>query len=160
SGALVPDGTDLYLISDAGSDEAVKLLYSELAKIGLTPNQGYFGHKVFDAWKSTRGKLEQVRQIDAVELRRSARDKSVQVVDVRGPDEWRRGHLPGAIHIPLAALPERIGEVNASAPIVIHCKGGSRAAIAASFLQARGITNVSSLVDGYEGWVKRGFEVE
>ncbi|MDQ6872827.1 MAG: MBL fold metallo-hydrolase, partial [Gemmatimonadota bacterium] len=41
SGALVPDGTDLYLISDAGSDEAVKLLYSELAKIGLTPNQGY-----------------------------------------------------------------------------------------------------------------------
>ena len=160
SGALVPVNSDLYLITEAESDDAVKLLFSDLAKIGLTPNQGYFGRQVFDDWKSTRGTLEQVSQLEADQLRRVASDKNVQIVDVRGPDEWRRGHLSGAIHIPLAALPERIGELNSAAPIVLHCKGGSRAAIATSFLQARGITNVSSLIDGYEGWVKRGFEVE
>ena len=93
-------------------------------------------------------------------LRSAAGDKNVQVVDVRGPDEWRRGHIPGAIHIPLAALPDRIAELNAAAPIVLHCKGGSRSAIASSFLQARGITNVSNLAGGYESWVKSGFEVE
>ena len=49
-----------------------------------------------------------------------------------------------------------MGELNSAAPIVLHCKGGGRSAIATSFLQARGITNVSSLIDGYEGWVKRG----
>jgi hydroxyacylglutathione hydrolase len=160
TGALVPENRDLYLITDAESDEAVKLLFSDLAKIGLTPNRGYFGHQIFDDWKSTRGKLEQVPQLDAAGVRSTASDKNVQIVDVRGPDEWRRGHLRGAIHIPLAALPDRIGELNAAAPIVLHCKGGSRAAIAASFLQAHGINNVSSLVDGYDGWVKRGFEVE
>jgi hydroxyacylglutathione hydrolase len=160
SGALVPENRDLYIITEAESDEAVKLLFSDMAKIGLTPNQGYFGHKVFDDWKSTRGKLEQVRQLDAAELRRGAGDKNVQIVDVRAPDEWRRGHLPGAIHIPLAALPDRIAELNSAAPIVLHCKGGGRAAIAASFLQARGMNKVSSLVEGYDGWVKRGFEVE
>ncbi|HEV7839140.1 MAG TPA: rhodanese-like domain-containing protein [Gemmatimonadaceae bacterium] len=160
SGALVPESHDLYIITEAESEEAVKLLFSDLAKIGLTPNQGYFGPKVFDNWKSARGKLEQVRQLDAAELRSSAGNKSVQIVDVRGPDEWRRGHLRGAIHIPLAALPDRIGELNSAGPIVVHCKGGSRAAIAASFLQAGGISNVSSLVGGYDGWVKRGFEVE
>jgi len=138
----------------------VKLLFSDLAKIGLTPNRGYFGYQVFADWTSTRGKLEQVRQLDAAQLRSTAADKNVQVVDVRGPDEWRRGHLPGAIHIPLAALPDRIGELHAGAPVVLHCKGGSRSAIATSFLQAHGIANVSNLAGGFESWVKSGFEVE
>jgi len=158
-GALVPENSDLYLITDAESDDAVKLLFSDLAKIGLSPNHGYFGHQVFSAWASAHGDLEKVRQLDAAQLRKAASDRRVQVVDVRGPDEWRRGHLPGAIHIPLAALPERIGELDASAPIILHCKGGGRSAIATSFLQARGIANVSNLTGGYEGWVKSGFEV-
>jgi hydroxyacylglutathione hydrolase len=101
-----------------------------------------------------------VRQLDAAQLRSALSDQDAQIVDVRGPDEWRRGHIPGAIHIPLAALPDRIAELNAAAPIVLHCKGGSRSAIATSFLQARGITDVSNLAGGFESWVKGGFEVE
>lgn len=158
-GALVPESSDFHLITDAESDEAVKLLFSDLAKIGLSPNRGYFGHQVFADWTSTHGKLEQVRQLDAAQLRSAARDKHAQIVDVRGPDEWRRGHIPGAIHIPLAALPDRIGELNAAVPIVLHCGGGSRSAIAASFLRARGIVNASNLAGGYDSWVKGGFEV-
>jgi hydroxyacylglutathione hydrolase len=159
-GALVPETSDFHLITDSESDEAVKAFFSDLAKIGLNPNRGYFSHRVLTDWTSTHGKLEQVRQLDAVQLRSAAKDQHPQVVDVRGPDEWRRGHIPGAIHIPLAALPDRIGEVNVAAPIVLHCGGGSRSAIAASFLQARGITNVSNLAGGYDSWVKGGFEVQ
>jgi len=159
SGALVDENRDLYLITDAESQEAVERLFADLGKIGLSPNRGYFGHPVFHDWVSRHGKLEEVDQLDAVQLR-GATKEDIQVVDVRGPDEWRRGHLPGAIHIPLAALPDRIGELNSGAPIVLHCKGGSRAAIAASFLKVRGMIKVSSLVEGYDGWVKRGFEVE
>ena len=158
-GALVAADADFNRITDAESEEAVKLLFSDLAKIGLDPARGYFGHQIFSAWPSTHGDLHTVRQLDAAALRKTATDRRVQVVDVRGPDEWRRGHLPGAIHIPLAALPDRIGELNASAPIVLHCKGGGRSSIATSFLQARGITDVSNLAGGYEGWVKNGFEV-
>jgi hydroxyacylglutathione hydrolase len=160
SGALVPGTADFYLITEAESDEAVKLLFSDLAKIGLAPNRGYFGHRIFADWTTSHGKLEQVHQLDAAQLRSVPSDKNVQIVDVRGPDEWRRGHLPGAIHIPLAALPDRIGELNAATPIVLHCKGGGRSAIATSFLQAHGIANVSNLAGGYEDWVKSGFEVE
>jgi hydroxyacylglutathione hydrolase len=160
SGALVPESSELYLITEAESEEAVKALYADLAKIGLAPNRGYFGHQILGAWASSRGKLEQVKQLDADQLQSTAKGKNVQVVDVRAPDEWRHGHIPGAIHIPLAALPERLGELNASAPIVVHCKGGGRSAIATSFLQARGIANVSNLAGGYEDWVKRGFEVQ
>ena len=158
-GALVPEDSDFYLITDAESDDSVKPLFSDLARIGLSPVRGYFGSRIFSDWVSTHGELQKVRQLDATELRNTASDQHVQVVDVRGPDEWRRGHLPGAIHIPLAALPDRIGELNASAPIVMQCGGGGRSAIATSFLQAHGIANVSNLADGYEGWVKNGFEV-
>jgi hydroxyacylglutathione hydrolase len=76
---------------------------------------------------------------------------------VRSPEEWSHGHLPGATHIPLAALPERLGELDPSSPIVLHCKGGGRSSIAASFLQSQGMSNVSNLVGGYEAWRKEGF---
>jgi hydroxyacylglutathione hydrolase len=159
-GALVPENGEFRLITDAESDEAVKLLFADLAKIGLRPNPGYFGHQILSEWTSARGKLAQMRQLDAAQLRSAGREQHAQLVDVRGPDEWRRGHIPGAIHIPLAALPERIGELDTTTPIVMQCGGGSRSAIAASFLQARGIADVSNLAGGYESWVKGGFEVE
>jgi rhodanese-related sulfurtransferase len=60
----------------------------------------------------------------------------------------------------LAALPERVGELDASVPIVLHCKGGGRSSIATSFLQSKGIGGVSNLAGGYEGWVAGGFDVE
>jgi hydroxyacylglutathione hydrolase len=160
SGALVPEDSELYLITDAESDEAVKLLFADLAKIGLNAIRGYFGHQILSAWTSAHGRLDKVRQVDAAELQDTAKDEGVQVVDVRGPDEWRRGHLPGAIHIPLASLPERFEELNSARPIILQCKGGGRSSIATSFLQARGISNVANLAGGYEGWVKSGFEVE
>jgi hydroxyacylglutathione hydrolase len=158
SGALVPEDSAFYLITEVESDEALKVLFSDLAKIGLTPNRGYFGHRIFSDWTAAHGKLEQLHQLDAAQVR--ATSDRVQIVDVRGPDEWSHGHLPGAIHIPLAALPDRIGELDSAAPIVVHCKGGGRSAIATSFLQARGFANVSNLAGGYEDWVKRGLEVE
>jgi hydroxyacylglutathione hydrolase len=56
------------------------------------------------------------------------------VLDVRGEDEWRDGHLPGALHIPWHDLRARMGEVPARRPVWVHCAAGFRAAIAASLL--------------------------
>ena len=98
--------------------------------------------------------------MDAAELHRMMARKELQVVDVRAPDEWSHAHLPGAIHIPLASLPERAGELDPSVPIVLHCKGGGRSSIATSFLQANGMNNVSNLSGGFERWLAEGFEVE
>lgn len=160
TGALVPEERDLYLITEVESDEAVKVIAADLAKIGLTRVAGVFRSDVLHEWKSRHGEPEQVTQLDPNQLHEIIRKKKVQVVDVRAPDEWRRGHLPGAIHIPLAALPERAGELDASIPIVLHCKGGGRSSIATSFLQASGVDAVANLTGGYDGWVAEGFEVE
>ena len=159
AGALVPEDRDFYLITEAESDDATKPVLDDLAKVGLTRIAGFFRSDSLHDWKSKHADLEQVPQLDSSQLHNVLDRNKVQVVDVRAPDEWRRGHLPGAIHIPLAALPERVGELDTSVPIVLHCKGGGRSSIATSFLQARGI-GVSNLAGGYEGWVAEGFEVE
>jgi hydroxyacylglutathione hydrolase len=159
SGALVPGDADFWIIAETDSDEAVKGIVDDLSKVGLTRVAGVFRSDVLRDWKSRRGELETVAQIDAQSLQKRTRD-GVQVVDVRSPEEWSRGHLPGAIHIPLALLPERIGELDASAPIVMQCQGGGRSSIATSVLQSRGLPDVSNLVDGYDAWVAQGFETE
>lgn len=160
AGALVPEEHDFYVVTEAESDEVAKAVVADLAKIGLARVAGLFRSDVLDAWKSRHGEPEQVRQLDSNQLHAILQKEEMQVVDVRAPDEWRRGHLLGAIHIPLAALPERVGELDTSRPIVLHCKGGGRSSIATSFLQSRGIDMVSNLTGGYDAWVAEGFEVE
>jgi hydroxyacylglutathione hydrolase len=156
-GALVSEDAELYLITGADGEGALELLFSDLSKIGFSSPRGYFRSNVVDEWKSRHGELEKVRQLDAAQVKKAG--GNLQIVDVRGPDEWRRGHLPGAIHIPLASLPDRLSELDASSPIVFQCKGGGRSAIATSFLQSHGIANATNMIGGYESWVKHGFEV-
>lgn len=59
----------------------------------------------------------------------------LSVLDVRGDDEWRDGHLPGALHIPWHDLRARMGEIPTRRPVWVHCAAGYRAAVAASLLQ-------------------------
>jgi hydroxyacylglutathione hydrolase len=158
-GSLVPYDVDVYLLSDAESDDAVGQMISELGKIGITRVRGFFGAEILRDWKSRRCALDKVPQVEAGELQTVAAGKNVQVVDVRAADEWRKGHLPGAIHIPLAALPDRMSEIDPAIPVVLHCKGGGRSAIATSFLIARGMKQVSNLRGGYESWQTNGFDV-
>jgi len=160
TGALVPETEEFYFITETESDEAMKSLLGDLRKIGLTRVAGVFRSDVLREWKSHRGGLEQVPQLDPTSLKKVAAEGGLQIVDVRSPEEWSGGHLPGAIHIPLAQLPDRIRELDVTAPIVVHCRGGGRSSIATSFLKSQGVSDISNLAGGFDEWVAEGFEVE
>jgi hydroxyacylglutathione hydrolase len=64
------------------------------------------------------------------------------------------------MHIPLAALPERLGEIDANTSVVVHCQGGGRSAIAASYLKSHGVERVANLTGGFEAWMKNDLPVE
>jgi len=121
---------------------------------------GYFGSDVVHDWKSRRGAIERVRQIDVSGLQPANGKNDAQIIDVRSPDEWSHGHLPGARHIPLASLPDRLGEIDASRPVILQCRGGGRSAIATSLLLSRGISNASNLLGGYDAWVAQRLPTE
>ncbi|RLS32065.1 MAG: MBL fold metallo-hydrolase [Planctomycetota bacterium] len=74
------------------------------------------------------------------------------VVDVRSPAEHASGSVPGSVNIPLPHLEERVGELPRGTPVVVHCEGGYRSAIAASVLQKLGRKETRDLVGGFKAW--------
>ncbi|MFM7836624.1 MAG: rhodanese-like domain-containing protein, partial [Planctomycetaceae bacterium] len=62
-------------------------------------------------------------------------------------------HLPDSSNLPLNHLRERLPEIPADRPVVVHCEGGYRSAIACSMLLQAGRTNISDLVGGIKAWI-------
>src|SRR6266852_5168065 len=87
TGALVPETEEFYIITESESDEAMKNLLVHLCKIGLTRVGGVFRADVLREWKSRRGGLEHVSQLDPRGLSKVAGKDGLQVVDVRSPEE-------------------------------------------------------------------------
>ena len=80
------------------------------------------------------------------------------LLDVRGLDEWERGHLKGAIHIPRGHLET---EVEAKLPdksveVVVYCAGGVRSLLAGETLKALGYERIISMEGGYGDWADAG----
>lgn len=86
--------------------------------------------------------------------------KSATFVDVREPDEWAEGHIPGAIHIPLGELDQRANEIPAEGAIITYCKAGGRSLKAVEVLEAAGRTGVRSMAGGITDWKDAGRDVE
>lgn len=74
------------------------------------------------------------------------------LLDVRTPAEFATGGIPGAVHIPLAELRQRMGEIPRDQQVVLYCKVGHIAYNAARVLQAHGITECYNISGGYETW--------
>ncbi|HSL50402.1 MAG TPA: rhodanese-like domain-containing protein [Candidatus Deferrimicrobiaceae bacterium] len=84
----------------------------------------------------------------------------VVVVDLRSPGEFRRGHLPGALSVPLAEIDRRFAEIPTQPMVVLYCQCPlEEAATAYAFLEARGYANHVVLREGYDGWLKRRYPV-
>jgi rhodanese-related sulfurtransferase len=79
------------------------------------------------------------------------------LVDVREDDEWRAGHIKGAVHIGKGVIERDIETKipNKGDEIILYCGGGFRSALAADALQQMGYTNVVSLDGGMGGWRDR-----
>jgi len=85
---------------------------------------------------------------------------AAQIVDVREPDEWAAGHIPGAHHIPLGDLGRRMGELKADRPVITVCRSGRRSLTAAEALLKSGFTDAASLAGGMIAWTNAKQPVE
>jgi glyoxylase-like metal-dependent hydrolase (beta-lactamase superfamily II)/rhodanese-related sulfurtransferase len=87
-------------------------------------------------------------------------DAATLLLDVREPEEYAHGHVPGAVSIPQAELASRLEEVPRDRPIVAVCQTGVRSVRAAQFLKQQGFEDVRSLEGGTQAWVDREQPVE
>lgn len=77
------------------------------------------------------------------------------LLDVREPDEWTAGHAPGAQHIPMAEVPQRLDELPEVDQLYVVCRSGGRSAKVAAYLNANGWDAVN-VAGGMGGWAASG----
>lgn len=80
------------------------------------------------------------------------------LLDVRGPDEWRAGHAPTAISIPMDEVPARIGDLDSARPVVCVCRSGNRSGRVTAFLRSQGVDAVN-MAGGMQAWSLAGLPV-
>ena len=109
-----------------------------------------------DLVMAAKARTQEVSLDDADE---AIRDADV-LIDVREADEFAAGHLPGAVHISRGLLEFKLsGDPELSArdlKMVVYCKTGGRAALAACTLHDMGYLHVKSIAGGFDGWTGAG----
>ena len=143
----------LVLESDDDLERTVRLF----VRTGYTKFAGYLtgGMK---AWDAAGFPLERIGQMSVHEL--NERNSSLQVLDVRSPGEWKRGHVPGARHIFVPELRDRINELDQNKPTAVYCGSGYRASIATSILKPLGFKELWNVPGSWEAWKKAQLPVE
>ncbi|MFW9903726.1 MAG: rhodanese-like domain-containing protein [Candidatus Thorarchaeota archaeon] len=89
-------------------------------------------------------------------------DEELFILDVRNPDEFINGHIPGAYLIPVNDISVRESELpkNKSRPILVYCKSGGRSAAASTTLDSLGYTQVNNMNGGFDAWRDAGYLYE
>jgi rhodanese-related sulfurtransferase len=91
---------------------------------------------------------------DALVERMTAADAGLVVLDVRTPQEFAEGHVPGAVNIPHEELEVRLGELESvrGGDVVVYCRSGRRSEIALSVLEKAGFSRRFHLEGDFQAW--------
>jgi rhodanese-related sulfurtransferase len=99
-----------------------------------------------------------IKEIDVAGTTAAIKAGGIVLVDVREPDEYRNGHIDGAINIPRGVaemgVPQMVSDPRAR--IICYCAGGNRSALVADNLRQMGWENIESMSGGYQTWVRSG----
>jgi hydroxyacylglutathione hydrolase len=146
-----PDAPMILLLSDAS--EYQRVVYS-LARVGYENVVGYIAEGL-DVWQRmglplAAGDVKDIEPQELQELLQS--DARPVVVDVREPWEYKQGHVPGAVLMPLGQLASLVGELDTEKPVAVICASGSRSQSAAALLGQKGFKTIYNVVGGTGAW--------
>ena len=127
-----------------------------LWRTGFTDFGGYLAGGMA-AWREAGREFAQIPQISVHELKKA---EDLQPLDVRKPDEWEAGHVPGARHAFLGELRDEMDSLDRAAPYATYCASGFRASIAASLLKKNGFDQVRNVPGSWKAWQAAGYKTE
>ena len=116
--------------------------------------------KSFDEYASdARPGVHELAPTEVIEMHRRGED--VVYLDVREPQEWNLFRIPGAVHVPLDTVGQRVVDVvPRDRRVVVYCARGGRSLKAADVMRGMGYARVATLSGGIMGWVSAGGELE
>jgi len=80
-------------------------------------------------------------------------DAGAAIIDVREPDEYTDGHVPGAVLVPLQTVPDELAQIPADRPVYVICLSGARSARSTQFLRGQGI-DATNVAGGTKAWIE------
>jgi sulfur dioxygenase len=99
---------------------------------------------------------QQITEINVEKSKQLITEGNITIIDTREENEFDAGHLEAAILLPRGVLEFKVANIpelaDKSKPVLVYCRTGGRAALAAQALKTLGYTNVLSLAGGYEAW--------
>lgn len=97
-----------------------------------------------------------IHTVNVSDAEKLIRDVGAYLLDVRNPDEFQQGYIPGATLIPLKELSHRLRELpqDKTMPILVYCRTGARSGMAAQLLYQSGRKDVYNLSGGIQSWIK------
>ncbi|XOK58781.1 rhodanese-like domain-containing protein [Paenibacillus elgii] len=78
--------------------------------------------------------------------------EKLTIIDVREPEEVALGMIPGAKHIPLMEIPQRLDEIPQQSETILVCRSGNRSGRALEYLEAQGFTGLVNMTGGMLEW--------
>jgi rhodanese-related sulfurtransferase len=99
-------------------------------------------------------RLSGMKPVGPLEATQLCNRSDAVFLDIRDDGEYKTGHIPGAIHIPLKQLPERIAEIEKQRPkpVIAYCRSGNRSNGAGGILRKHGFETVYNLAGGITAW--------
>jgi len=142
---LLDISTPIIIVAEIGKEQES---IERLARVGFDNIIGYLNGG-FDAWKNEDKRWDMIISVDEEEFTLDAKHTDIKILDVRKPGEFGDGHLAKALHFSLDKLPEEYTKLDINDEILIHCAGGYRSMIAASFLKSKGFQRVKNVYGGF-----------
>jgi hydroxyacylglutathione hydrolase len=149
---LEADDEVLFVADAEDIDEAVRVLY----RVGIDRFAGWITPRDFEAIDEDEFERSGCEEVSPREANLRIVKGGAGVLDVRSRQEFRAGHVQGAVNIPFTQLPARVGEIDPSRSLVVYCGAGNRSARACAYLRRRGFT-VANLRGGYWPYAGRGY---
>jgi len=160
AGSVLSREQPIVIVADPGREHEAAM---RLGRIGFDQVSGYLedGLRSVEVRPELLVATERVSaQVAADRVAAAAPGQAPVIVDVRAPGERQQKRIRGSVGIPLTRLAERMSELPADRPLLVHCAGGYRSSIAASLLQRHGFAQVSEIAGGISAWDAARLPVE
>jgi len=131
----------------------------QLLRVGFSEFGGYLLGGM-EQWDNKALPVSKLGQMSVQELNGAVPSGDLQIVDVRSPDEWQDGHVPGATYIFLPELQQKANRLDKKQPVAVYCDSGYRASLAASILKREGFSQVHNVPGSWKAWQVSKFAIE
>jgi len=146
-------GLDKPIILVSEDADHVRESQVRLARVGVEKVHAYLEDGI-SGWIASGYQLDYIPQISVHEFAEllQNRKENATVLDVRERGEVQAGAIEGSLRIPLGQLSARVGELDPTKLLIVHCKSGYRSSIATSILRRAGFRDIANLTGGFDAW--------